>query len=63
MADRIAVLEKPRIAAKSLSGQYESLLRYRVSDYRVVCEIHDRVLIILVVAVAHRREVYRGTEI
>ncbi len=63
MADRVAMLEKPLVTAKSLSGRYESLLRYRVGDYRVVCEIHDRVLVILVVAVAHRREVYRGTEI
>jgi mRNA interferase RelE/StbE len=34
--------------------------RIRVGDYRVVYEIHDDVLIVLVVRVAHRSEVYKG---
>ena len=33
--------------------------RIRLGDYRVIYEIHDRVLQILVIAVGHRREVYR----
>jgi mRNA interferase RelE/StbE len=37
-------------------GEY----RLRVGDYRVVCEIHDDRLVVLVVAVAHRREPYRA---
>ncbi|HEX4053460.1 MAG TPA: type II toxin-antitoxin system RelE/ParE family toxin [Tepidisphaeraceae bacterium] len=35
-------------------------MRIRVGDYRVLYEIQDQQLIILVVSVAHRREVYRG---
>ena len=42
-----------------LAGQ-ENLWRIRVGDYRVVYEIRDKELIVLVVSVAHRREVYRG---
>ncbi len=37
----------------------ESLFRARVGDYRVIYEIRDEVLIVLVLKVAHRREVYR----
>ncbi len=33
--------------------------RIRVGDYRVVYEIHDDVLVVLVIRVGHRREVYR----
>lgn len=41
-----------------LSGG-EELWRIRVGDYRVVYEIHDRQLRILVVRVAHRKDIYR----
>ena len=34
--------------------------RIRVEDYRVIYEIHDEVLLVLVVRIGHRREVYRG---
>ena len=34
--------------------------RVRTGDYRVVYEIHDEVLLVLVLAVGHRREVYRA---
>jgi mRNA interferase RelE/StbE len=42
-----------------LSGTL-SLWRIRVGDYRVVYEIRDQELIVIIVTVAHRREVYRG---
>ena len=42
---------------KKLGG--ENAWRVRVGDYRVIYETHDRVLQVLVVAVGHRREVYR----
>jgi len=41
-----------------LSGA-ESLWRIRVGDYRVVYQIQDEVLLVLVVNVGHRRDVYR----
>jgi len=44
--------------SKKLKGGDE-LWRIRVSDYRVVYEVKDKILVILVVRVAHRREVYR----
>ncbi len=43
---------------KQLQGE-DNLFRVRVGDYWVIYEIHDRVLLVLVLTVAHRREVYR----
>lgn len=44
--------------SKKLAGS-QTAWRIRVGNYRVVYEIHDQILFILVVRVAHRREVYR----
>jgi mRNA interferase RelE/StbE len=59
MDNRIASLENPRNIGLALSGQYEGLWRYRVGDYRILCDIRDDKLIVLVVAIGHRSEVYR----
>lgn len=55
----IAKLEDPRSRGKALVGNLAGLWRYRVGDYRIICDIEDGRLVILVVDVAHRREVYR----
>jgi mRNA interferase RelE/StbE len=56
---RLAQLEaNPRTAdVKKLKGR--DAWRIRVGDYRVIYEIHDRELQILVITVGHRREIYR----
>ena len=52
---------EPRPAGvRALSGQPAGTMRLRVGDYRVVYVIDDERVRILVVRVAHRREVYRG---
>jgi mRNA interferase RelE/StbE len=56
---RIAPLDDPRRLGSSLSGQLGGLWRWRIGDYRVVARIEDERITILVVRVAHRREVYR----
>ena len=56
--DKILLLEHPRDSGKSLTGSLSGLWRYRVSDYRIIAEIEDNVLTIVVVRVAHRKEVY-----
>jgi mRNA interferase RelE/StbE len=54
-----ALADNPRHAgSKKLAGQ-RNRYRVRVGAYRVVYEIHDAVLLVLVVEVGHRREVYR----
>ena len=57
--DSIAMLEDPRSRGKGLSNNLAGLWRYRVGDYRVICDIEDDVLLILVVDVAHRSEAYK----
>lgn len=57
MIERIQGAESPRSTGKPLRG--EGLWRYRVGDYRILCAIQDDVMIVLVVEVGHRREVYR----
>jgi len=60
MRERVASLENPRSIGEALTGtDLGRYWRYRVGDYRIVCEIQDKRVVILVVRVAHRRDVYR----
>ena len=60
LRDRLAGSEDPRRIGKALVGQqYKSLWRYRVGDYRIICRIQDQRLVVLVVEIGHRREIYR----
>lgn len=55
--ERVAI--DPRASGKSLRGDHAGLWRYRIGDYRVICEILDEKISVLVVRVGHRKEVYR----
>jgi mRNA interferase RelE/StbE len=55
---RIATKEDPRRFGKPLRAQLVGLWRYRVRDYRILCQIKDHVLLVLVVSVGHRKNVY-----
>lgn len=57
--EEISKLENPRSRGKALVGNLAGLWRYRVGDYRIVCDIEDGVLVILVVDVEHRSKVYK----
>jgi mRNA interferase RelE/StbE len=59
MDERVAASDDPRGIGKALRGSLGDLWRYRVGDYRVICDIRDRVLTVLVLQVGNRREVYR----
>lgn len=59
MDERIASLEDPRSAGKALTGPLGALWRYRVGDCRVICDIQDGALRVLVVRVGKRDKVYR----
>ena len=50
--------EDPRIHGKRLKGNLTSFWRYRVGDYRILCTINDKELIVLAVRIGHRRDVY-----
>ncbi len=58
MTDRIAELDDPRSAGKPLIGNLGTLWRYRVGDYRIICDIADAQLIVLVVRIGHRKNIY-----
>lgn len=59
MDARVAGRDDPRTTGKALTGPLGGLWRYRVGDFRVICEIQDGALRILVVQLGNRREVYR----
>ncbi len=51
--------ENPRVHGKALAANRSSQWRYRVGDYRLLCEIEDNKIRILVLNVGHRREIYK----
>ncbi len=52
-------LEDPRSRGKALEQNLKGFWRYRVGDYRIVCDIEDEKVTILVIKIGHRREVYK----
>lgn len=50
--------ENPRLHGKGLLENKSGQWRYRIGDYRVICEIQDKEIIVLVLEVGHRREIY-----
>ena len=59
MDERVAVVDDPRRIGQALAGPLGGLWRYRVGRCRVICDIQDDVLRVLVVRVGRRDEVYR----
>ena len=58
--ERVAKLENPRSIGQALSGpRFGEAWKYRVGDYRLICKIKDDRLLVLVLRVGHRREIYR----
>ncbi len=51
--------ENPRQRGQALVGNLSGYWRYRIGDYRLLADIQDEVLVILVIEIAHRRDVYR----
>ena len=54
----IGNLENPRSRGKALVGNKKGFWRYRIQNYKVLCRIKDNVMIIEVVKIGHRRNVY-----
>lgn len=57
MDERAAVM--PREHGKAMTGDYSGFWRYRVGHYRVICSLYDDVLMIEVIRVGHRSDVYK----
>lgn len=56
--DDLSNLDDPRARGKGLTGDLASVWRYRVGDYRVLCELRDPELVILALEVRHQSRVY-----
>ena len=56
--DEVALLENPRSEGKALVENMRGLWRYRVGDYRVICEIQEARIIISVLKIGHRKNIY-----
>lgn len=60
LQERLAQLDNPRKIGEALQGsELGNYWRYRVGDYRILCDIQDNRLVVLVIEIGHRREVYR----
>ena len=52
--------QNPKQRGKALTGNLKGLWRYRVGSYRIVVEIKDEVLLILIIEISDRRETYKN---
>lgn len=59
LEERIANADDPRKFGKALKGTHSEFWRYRVGQYRIICEIDDSEIVILVIRIGHRKDVYR----
>ncbi len=55
----LPAMANPRSSGKALHGEFKGLWRYRIGNYRVICQIKDKELIILAVDLAHRKDIYK----
>ena len=51
--------DDPRAHGKGLTSNRSGEWRYRIGDYRVLCDIQDDELVVLAIEIGHRREVYK----
>lgn len=60
LRDRLSPLDDPRSIGEALSGaRLGSYWKYRVGDWRIVCDIQDQRIVVRVLRIGNRREVYR----
>jgi len=58
--ERVAKLDDPRSIGKALQGsRFGELWRYRVGNFRIICKVEDVQLVVLVIRIGHRKDVYR----
>ena len=60
LRERVALLDDPRTIGEALAGsRLGNYWKYRVGDWRIVCDIQDRRIVVRVLRVGNRRDVYR----
>ena len=58
IASNLENCENPRIKGKGLTANRSGEWRYRVGDYRIICDIRDDELMILALSIGHRKNIY-----
>lgn len=60
LEERVAKLDDPRQISDRLQGsELGQYWRFRVGDFRIICDIQEQRLVVLVLEIGHRREIYR----
>ncbi len=59
LRERLTTADDPRQWGKAPQGEKRGLWRYRVGDYRLICDIQDEKVTVLLLEVGHRKDVYR----
>ena len=59
LRERVANTDSPRSTGKALTGPLGNLWRYRVGDYRIICDIQDSAMRVLIIRIGNRRDIYR----
>jgi mRNA interferase RelE/StbE len=60
LRQRVALLDNPRSIGEALSGaKLGNYWKYRVGDWRIICDIHDERIVVRVLRIGNRRDVYR----
>ena len=59
MKERVSSMDDPRNMGKALHGTLGQFWCYRIGDYRIICDIRDKDILVLVLQIGHRKEVYR----
>lgn len=57
--DSVRKLEEPHRKGKALTGKLVGLWRFRVADFRIICQIDGKTITILVLDIGDRKEVYK----
>lgn len=57
--EQLTTTDNPRRTGKTLQGNLKGLWRYRIGNYRLICQIKDNELIILVLDIGHRKNIYK----
>jgi mRNA interferase RelE/StbE len=57
--ERVVNADDPRALGEPLQGEFRGLWRFRIGDYRAICDIQKKALLVLVLDIGHRREIYR----
>lgn len=56
--EKLVDCENPRVFGKALQGNLNDKWRYRIGDYRILAKIEDDKVLIIIVEVGHRKDIY-----